>query len=369
MTEKTAKYIEFVAPYTFEAREIHRPAIGEDDLLLKISLCGVDGSELHMFRGELQWVNDMAPLIFGDEIVGTVEEIGDRARRQRKLEVGDRVALEAKWPCNQCSSCLRRQYYLCDVHGIISGYGATTSKSPPFLWGGYSTHAFVPKQALVYKIPDTLHDSTALIGCSVLANGIRWVEESGVGDGDHVLIVGPGPQGLACALVALSLGAKVSMVGLRDDASRLELAMKFGVHNTFYVLPDGPEGLAARVLQEAGQADVVIDLAGVQDAKLLGFAVVRKMGTFVNVALPFPSAQSMNWLDLLAREIRILSYASHPYTVEAGLAMAEKLLEKGIDIGSWITHIYPLGQAQIALEAAAYQTEERPIKVALNPQH
>lgn len=365
---KSARIVDYVGPGSLELRTIPLPMPGPDDMLLNVSLCGVDGSEIHMFRGEIGWVNDLAPMTFGDEILGTVADIGPNAAAQRGLKVGDRVVLEAKWRCGECPPCRAGQYYLCDTYGLISGYGATSSAEPPHLWGGYASHVFVPKEALVYPVPAELDDRTALVGCSPLANGIRWVTEAGLKRGDHVAIIGPGPQGLCCALVAMAQGATVTIFGLPSDDSRLEMARSLGVARAIAIQSDdSPKDIAQQVIGESGPAQMVIDLAGVPSAKHLGLHLLAKMGTFVNVALSTPASQPVDWIDLLAREIRIVSFASHPNYVQAGLEMALDLKHRGIDIGEWITHVYALEDVDTALAAAAHELETHPIKVALDP--
>lgn len=364
----TARIVEYLSPGKLAMREVPLPDMDPEDMLIRVALCGVDGSELHMYRGELGWINDLAPLTFGDEIVGTVEAIGESASRARSLSVGDRVILEARWPCSNCDSCRAGQYYLCDQKGKGTGYGITSNRKAPQLWGGYATHVFVPKEALAYKLPDGLSDGAALIGGSPLANGMRWVTSAGVKPGDHVAIVGPGPQGLCCAIAAMELGAKVTMIGLETDELRLDLARQLGVTTTLAMARDAdPDLVAQDLLARSGQANVVIDLAGVAPAKRLAFRLLAKMGTFVNVAISSPAIQQIDWVELLMKEIRLLSFASHPNFVEAGLQLALDLQKRGVDLADWVSETYPLEEAETALKAAAHELDGRPIKVALRP--
>jgi threonine dehydrogenase-like Zn-dependent dehydrogenase len=354
---------------TFTLDQIPLPVIGPDEMLLEVILCGVDGSELKMFNGDIDHIEQKQPLIFGDEIIGRVVDIGTIASAERGLAIGDRVTVEARWPCAQgCRNCDRGQYFLCKNNPDALGYGTIALAHPPGLWGGYATHVYVPMGGLVYKVPDALSDEAALFGCSVLANGVRWTAASGVGTDTTVVIIGPGPQGLACVLAAARAGAQVISVGLERDTARLALAAELGAHHTVAIPSDeAPEETAARIRALVGEVDTVIDVAGFAPAKRLAWEVVSQLGTITNVAVASPRVQGIDFLTSLRKELRILNLTSHPHTVEASLRLASELYESGFDLGRLVSHQFGLADAATAIDVAAYRTEESPIKVALNP--
>ena len=74
-----------------------------------------------------------------------------------------------------------------------------------------------------------------------------------------------------------------------------------------------------------------------------------------------------DWRAIHRKELTIRGMLSHPYTVLRALALTESLAEQGMDLGSWITHVFGLDDVTAALHVASYETEERPIKVALDP--
>ncbi|WP_281356184.1 zinc-dependent alcohol dehydrogenase [Arthrobacter mobilis] len=337
-------------------------------MLVEVVLCGVDGSELHMYKGEMAWVNEQAPVVFGDEIIGRVSSIGADAKACRGLDVGDLVTVESRWPCEGCRTCDTGQYYLCEKRNVFTGYGTLPMSHAPGLWGGYATHVFVPEYALAYKVPEGLSERTALIACSPLANGIRWVEKGGTKPGDHVAVIGPGTQGLACALAAVRLGAKVTLIGLEADCERLEVAKGFGVFHTVAMERGETVDVTIRRIQEAaGDVDVVVETAGAGTAKKLALELVRPLGTVVNVSVTTPAEQPVDWPSLIQREVTLVNPLSHPGAVDRAFELAQELLADGIDIGEWITHVYGLEEADKAIEAAAYKLDVRPVKVALQP--
>jgi threonine dehydrogenase-like Zn-dependent dehydrogenase len=358
-------------PESMTLEDFPLPAIGEDDLLLEVDLCGVDGSELAMYRGAFEYLNDRVPVIFGDEIIGRVAEIGAAAAKRRGLSMGDRVVVEARWPCTEgCHACSGGQYYLCERRGLKNGYGTLSAKEPPHLWGGYSTHTFVPPEAVVYPVPEDLSDRTALIASSPFANGIRWSDATDVEAGGHIAVIGPGPQGLSCAMAALATGRRVTLIGLEADTERLSLAERFGAA-TFITGRDGsPEAIAksaADFVSRHGDVDGVVEVSGSPAGKALAMHLVRVLGTVVSSASPNPSTQPFDWRLLMWKEITLKGRLSHPNTVEKAFEKARELHANGIDLGDWITHVFPLDQVAAAIETAAYRTEERPIKVVLDP--
>jgi threonine dehydrogenase-like Zn-dependent dehydrogenase len=365
----TATAVVFESVHKFSLQEFPLPAIGPDDLLLEVSLCGVDGSELHMFEGELDFINDKTPLIFGDEIVGRVVAIGDEAKSNRKLEIGDFITVESRWPCAQgCRNCDRGHYFMCLNNPDMRGYGIIPIAEAPSLWGGYATHVYVPKDSLVYKIPEQLSEKAALFACSVLANGKRWTDVSGVGPDKTVVVIGPGPQGLACALAAAWAGSTVVVVGLERDAERLATATSLRAAHTVAIAPgESPAETAKRIKELVGEVDIVIDTAGFASAKQLAFNVISPLGTITNVAVPTPMEQPVNFMNVLLGEVTILNPMSHPHTVLDALNLAVDLLEDGIDVGSLVTHEFSLREAKHALEVAGNRTEESPVKVVLDP--
>jgi threonine dehydrogenase-like Zn-dependent dehydrogenase len=239
----------------------------------------------------------------------------------------------------------------------------------PGLWGGYASHVYVPKAALTHKVPDGMNTKTALMACSVLANGIRWTTFGGIGLGSNVAVVGPGPQGLAIVLAATRRGARVVSIGLEQDAARLEVAKRLGATATIAIGPDEAiETTRDRVRAALGSIDVAIDIAGFLPAKQLALSLPRTMGAVISPSVPTPQVQPLDFMDMIRREISLFHPRSHPHAVQPALELAAQLMtDDGTDLGDLVSHIYPLESVDEALRVAGGETDERPIKVALTP--
>ncbi|MET0886212.1 MAG: zinc-binding dehydrogenase [Mycetocola sp.] len=337
-------------------------------MVIETILCGVDGSEIHMFRGEFDWLNTRAPVIFGDEIIGRVSALGEGTGETRKLRIGDRVVIEARWTCGDCRTCNAGQYYLCERRPRSTGYGLMPCADVPHLMGGYATHVYVPEIALVHPVPEGMSDKTALIGCSPLANGVRWAGMGGTPAGAHTVVIGPGPQGLSCAVAASALGHEVTLVGLEADAARLAVAQEFGISSTYMIPSDAAVAdIVQDISSSRGPVDLIIETAGAVPAKSLAFELIRPMGAVVNVSVPSQHIQPINWQRMMTHEVTIYNPLSHPHHVQKGMALAAQLLGNGLDVGDWITHVFGLSQVVESIATAAYETPERPVKVALDP--
>ncbi|MFO0996230.1 MAG: zinc-dependent alcohol dehydrogenase family protein [Alphaproteobacteria bacterium] len=125
-----------------EAADIARPEPGPDDVLIRVSACGVCRTDLHVVDGELP--APKLPLVPGHEIVGTVIATGHHVERFRS---GDRVGVPwLGWTCGDCPWCRAGRENLCDRarftgYEIDGGYAEFARADQRYCFpisGGYS---------------------------------------------------------------------------------------------------------------------------------------------------------------------------------------------------------------------------------------
>ena len=116
-----------------ELVDIPDPVPRDNEILIKVSTCGVCHTELDEIEGRTP--PPRLPVILGHQVVGRVEIAGTGAT---KFKVGDRVGVAWIYSaCGQCLFCLRGHENLCeqfkatgrDVHG---GYAQLTKVSEDF---------------------------------------------------------------------------------------------------------------------------------------------------------------------------------------------------------------------------------------------
>lgn len=100
-----------------ELQEVDKPIPGPHQVLIRVSVCGICRTDLHIIDGELE--APTLPLIPGHQIVGTVEATGSEVT---KLPVGTRVGVP--WlggSCGTCEYCKANKENLC-THALYTGY-------------------------------------------------------------------------------------------------------------------------------------------------------------------------------------------------------------------------------------------------------
>jgi len=67
------------AAQALEIQSFPVPAVGEDDALIRVEVCGLGGSDVTQYLGKLRPSSTVYPVILGHVFVGTVESVGPRA--------------------------------------------------------------------------------------------------------------------------------------------------------------------------------------------------------------------------------------------------------------------------------------------------
>src|SRR5215469_6072447 len=202
-------------PGSVELREIPVPQIGEEDVLLRVEAVGICGSDLHQYYGKHSWhVN--YPVVLGHEFTGTVEALGSRVSGFRE---GDRVVSETAAVLPRDSPLIRQGLYNLEPGRLGFGYGVD---------GAMASFVKVPARCL-HNVPSVLTPETAALTepCCVAYNAV--CVNSRMRPGYRVAVIGPGPIGLLCAMMAKLAGAgHLLVIGTPVDAKRLDVAAQIG---------------------------------------------------------------------------------------------------------------------------------------------
>jgi threonine dehydrogenase-like Zn-dependent dehydrogenase len=358
-----------VGPRKIEIREFNKPQLNPRDILMKVRLCGICGSDIHMWNGRLVHLEE--PFIPGHEVVGEVYEAGNEALDFRKLRVGDQIVPEILIPCGHCFWCRRGQYCLCleDDRSINPTYGRQFGcniplSRPPSLWGGFAQYLYVPENAIVHKFEKRVSWKSAVL-TEPLATAIHAIHLSKLKVGQSCLIIGPGPIGLMLVVAAKEAGAHpIILVGTKGDEYRLEMGSKLGAD--FTINTTETQNLMQEVKYMTGElgVDVAIEAAGSPKAQILAIRSVRKGGTCVFLGLSGKKDLTLiPDTDIVFKEITLVGCLMSAHGFEG----AVKIIESGrFPLESLVTAEFPLNKIQEAFEYSEAKRESS-IKTVVNP--
>lgn len=370
------------APGEVEVAEFPRPELREGEVLLRVLLSGVCGTDKHTWRGETKQYAGTAherelgyPLICGHENVGVVEAVGPGgalASDGRPLAPGDRIVPGANVPCGRCHFCLAgAPYYFCDR---LDDYGnSLRCDRPPHLFGGWAEHMVLLPGTPLFRVPDALPDEVAVLTEPMsVTHGLDTARGlapglGGAGFGDAVAVVGAGPLGL-CHLVKARLTGCGKLIAIDRLPSRLAFAAELGATLTLNVDETSPDERAARVREHTAGlgADVVVDCSGVPETfpealRLARFGgVVVEAGAFVDLGPVDVNPSS----DICTRNVCVIGVGGE---TARSYAPVLELMARSLDVlplDRIVTHRFGLAEVGEALELA--QTDAA-VKVAIDP--
>ena len=198
--------------------DVAKPSLkAPDEVLLKVTLGSICGSDLHAYHGRIPMV---AGELLGHEFVGVVEAVGSAVIR---FKPGDRVVVSFYTACGYCQLCRKGWFNEC-LKMATFGFGAVLGD----LGGGQSEYVVVPlADHSMELIPEGITDEQAIFVGDILSTGMFAAERAEIHPGDIVAVIGAGPVGLMATMCAQLFGpARVLVVDLID--SRLEVAQELG---------------------------------------------------------------------------------------------------------------------------------------------
>lgn len=269
-----------------EFREYPMPEVPEDGALLKMEVAGICGTDVKFYAKP----PISGPVIMGHENIGYIAKAGRQFQQRKNVKEGDLVFVEHYVPCFACHWCHQGDYRLCmatDWRGNPDGirYGYTSADRAPHLWGGFAQYMYLPWNAVLHKVPDSVTPELAGV-VTPMANGIQWaLFDCQVGYDSAVLIQGPGQQGLSQLIACRQAGASLIIVtGTSKDKVRLDVARRLGADYTINV---EEEDALARVKEITGNegVDVALDCTagGGLVPVLFGIDALKRKGGFLLV--------------------------------------------------------------------------------------
>jgi (R,R)-butanediol dehydrogenase / meso-butanediol dehydrogenase / diacetyl reductase len=198
--------------HDLEVGEVADPTPGPGDLVLRVTACGICGSDLKI-RPVMP-----AGLVLGHEFCGEVVAVGSEAAGQWRE--GQHVAALPVIGCGHCLACLAGEPAQCEQADLV-GVGGSS--------GAFAEYVRVDGRE-TFALPESLAPELGAL-VEPLAVGLHAVERSVPRAGDRVLVVGAGPVGLAVTTWLSQFGVRELVVS-DPSKERRAAAEQFGATRT-----------------------------------------------------------------------------------------------------------------------------------------
>jgi (R,R)-butanediol dehydrogenase/meso-butanediol dehydrogenase/diacetyl reductase len=305
------------------------------ELVVKVSYCGICGTDLHSTReGPFAAECDS---ILGHEFCGHVAEVGSGLKDQ--WEIGDRVTALPFIGCGVCVSCVTGRPFECAQVQL------TGMNSP----GGFAEYVKTGASETL-KLPDDLAmQSAALI--EPLAVGLHAVRIAQLKAGERVLIIGGGPVGLAVSLWCQFFGARDVLVSEMAE-QRLALATQLGATGT--LTPGATLGEEFGDVS-GGAPDVIFECVGAPGLLQETIEIAPRRSRIVPVGV-CEQPDTIVPVLALVKELRLyFAIAYNRDDIETVIAM---LGQHRIDATAMITDVVKLDEMPAAFEALRSPTTQ-----------
>ena len=225
-----------------EIREIEKPSIGPEEVLLKIGMVGFCGGDLNGFKGlfELQEY----PNVLGHEVGGTIEAMGSQV--PESFNIGNKVTVYPYLNCGKCISCRKGRRNACQDNKTmgVRRPGAMT-RYIAIHWQDLFTSEKLSLKELALVEPLTV--------------GFHAAARGRVSSQDRVAVIGCGIVGMGAIASAVNRGAEVIAIDIDD--SKMDIAKKIGVAHTINTSREDLHEALMRITDGDGP-DVIIEAVG-----------------------------------------------------------------------------------------------------------
>ena len=298
--------------------DIPEPAIGINDVLIKVRYTGICGTDVHIYQWD-DWAQKTipVPMAVGHEFVGEIVEIGSNVS---DFAPGDIVSGEGHVVCGRCRNCLAGRRHLC---AFTQGVGVNRP-------GAFAELIALPMSNVWRHNPGIDQEVASIF--DPFGNAVHTALSFPV-LGEDVLITGAGPIGIMAIPVVRHAGAR-HVVVTDMNPYRLELARKMGA--TLAVNPNvTPLPEIQKQLGMVEGFDVGLEMSGNAQALRDMIANMSHGGKIAILGIP-ASEMSIDWRQVVFNMLTIKGiYGREMY--ETWYKMTA-MLESGVNISPIITH-------------------------------
>jgi threonine dehydrogenase-like Zn-dependent dehydrogenase len=333
------------------------PKAGPGEIVIKMSMCTVCGSDMH-FVDEVP--NEVLAVLapgtaipqgfpMGHEGVGTAHEVGPGVTR---VQVGDRVITSCLVGCGRCTECLHGDFSVC------TGGGHT-------LFGCQAEYFVAPfAEVNVAKVPPEVSDENAILATDIMSTGFGAVDRAELKSGDSVAIFAQGPVGLCATAGARARGAGL-IITVESIPERVEMSKRLGANIVINPKEKDPVSEIMSLTNLKG-ADVTIEAVGTQATFDAATRAVRRGGTVSSIGLYGPMPQISMFTMTPAFYHRRMVSTLCPSGHDRMTHMLDLLRWGGVDLGALFTHSMKLSDTPKAYDLFRSK-QEGVLKIAITP--
>ena len=284
------------------------------EALIRIRRVGVCGTDYHAFQGNQPFFS--YPRILGHELGVEIVALGSGVP---DLRIGDRCAVRPYLNCGRCPACQRGKPNCCPFLQVLGVH----------VDGGMREYAAVPTSHL-HAAPALSFEQLALV--EPLAIGAHAVARAQLDVGEHVLVVGVGPIGLAATEFALLAGAQVLVMDINEQR------LAFCQQRWPEIMCLNAQVDPIKTLEELVGDDLpiaVFEATGNAESMRRSLSYVGYGGRVIFVGL---SSGDVALHDPLFHSREVTLLASRNALADDFQRIIGALQSGRLDVGAWITH-------------------------------
>ncbi len=304
--------------------EVPEPAVGHNDLLVKVSKTAICGTDIHIYNWD-EWSQETipVPMTVGHEFCGVVVDAGSEVSG---FQTGDRVSGEGHITCGQCRNCRAGRRHLCSH---TQGIGVNRP-------GAFAEYLVIPAMN-AYHLPDNISDEVAAI-LDPLGNATHTTLSFDL-VGEDVVITGAGPIGIMAAAIARHVGARHVVVTDVNDY-RLDIAERMGASRAVNVSRESLRDVMAELGMAEG-FDVGLEMSGAPEAFRDMLESMIHGGHIAMLGIP-PGDSTIDWHQVIFKGLTLKGIYGREI-FETWYKMTS-MLQSGLEISPILTHHFPVAR-------------------------
>lgn len=325
-------------------KDIDVPLLKQDEVLLRVKLAGICGSDIHAYRGQHPFRK--APVSIGHEVSGKIVKVGTNVT---DIQVGDKVTVLPQIGCSKCVYCKEGKENYC-IHRGAPGVGD---------WIGMMGEFVIAPKEYIFRLSEGIgHDLGVL--AEPLAVGFHAVGRTEISKEAKIAIIGSGPIGLTTLIAVLEKHVNQVLV---TDIMDYPLQVAKNLGSTFTL----NSRKSADWVQEAidinnGLFDVVFITAGVKNIVNEALYLTKKGGKVITVAM-FQSQQEVDIAELQGTEKELIGCMTYN---REDFSQAVSYINQGkTAITQMISHIIPVDNSEHAFNLVNHK-EDNSLKVLIS---